>query len=47
MIEKIKHKKQLFALIVRGNYRSKKGISFFTDKKAIQQFGYMDHKRII
>tara|TARA_B100001059_G_scaffold236530_1_gene287563 strand:- start:3525 stop:3959 length:435 start_codon:yes stop_codon:yes gene_type:complete len=44
MIEKIKHKKKLFALIVRGKYRSKKGISFFTDNKAIQQFGYMNHK---
>tara|TARA_B100000941_G_C28506638_1_gene557793 strand:- start:2340 stop:2774 length:435 start_codon:yes stop_codon:yes gene_type:complete len=44
MIEKIKYKKKLFALIVRGKYRGKKGISFFTDNKAIQQFGYMNHK---
>ena len=43
MIEKIKHNKKLFALIVRGKYRSKKGISFFTEDKDIQQFGYMNH----
>ena len=45
MIEKIKYKNKLFALIVRGKYRNKKGISFFTDKKDIQQFGYMNHKK--
>ena len=45
MIEKIKHQNKLFALIVRGKYRNKKGISFFTDNKAIQQFGYMNHKK--
>ncbi len=45
MIEKIKHKNKLFALIVRGKYRSKKGISFFTEDKDIQQFGYMNHKK--
>ena len=45
MIEKIKHKNKLFALIVRGKYRNKKGISFFTDNKDIQQFGYMYHKK--
>ena len=45
MIEKIKVKKKLFALIVRGKYRNKKGISFFTDNKDIQQVGYMYHKK--
>ena len=45
MIEKIRHNKKLFALIVRGNYRKKKGISFFTENKDIQQFGYMNHKK--
>ena len=45
MIEKIKHKKQLFALIEAGI--SKKGISFFTDNKAIQQFDICIIKRII
>lgn len=45
MIEKIRHKKKLFALIVRGNYRAKKGITFFTENKDIQQFGYMNHKK--
>lgn len=45
MIEKIKHNKKLFALIVRGSYRKKKGISFFTENRDIQQFGYMNHKK--
>ena len=45
MIEKIKHNKKLFALIVRGSYRKKKGISFFTKNSDIQQFGYMNHKK--
>ncbi len=45
MIEKIKHKKKLFALIVRGKYRNRKGITFFTENKDIQQFGYMNHKK--
>ena len=45
MIEKIRHKNKLFALIVRGKYRQKKGISFFTENKDIQQFGYMNHKK--
>ena len=45
MIEKIYNKKKLYALIVRSSYRKKKGISFFTDKNATQQFGYMNHKK--
>ena len=45
MIEKIIHKKKLFALIVRNKYMKKKGVSFFTDKNATQQFGYMKHKK--
>jgi len=45
MIEKIKHKKKLFAIIVSGKYRSKKGITFFTPDQATQQFGYMKHKK--
>jgi hypothetical protein len=45
MIEKILHKNKLFALIVRGKYRKKSGINFFTSKKATQQFGYMKHKK--
>lgn len=44
MIEKIKYKKKLYALIVRGKYRNKKGISFFSPVNATQQFGYMKHK---
>ena len=45
MIEKIYNKKKFYALIVRNKYRKKKGVSFFTDKKATQQFGYMNHKK--
>ena len=45
MIEKIIYKKKLLALIVRGKYRNKKGITFFTPKGSTQQFGYMKHKK--
>ena len=45
MIERITYKRKLFALIVRGKYRSKKGITFFTSKESTQQFGYMKHKK--
>jgi len=45
MIEKIIYKNKLFALIVRGKYRNKKGINFFTSKEATQQFGYIKHKK--
>ncbi len=45
MIEKIIHKRKLLALIVRGKYRKRKGITFFTPNEATQQFGYMKHKK--
>ena len=45
MIEKISHKKKLFALIVRGKFRNKKGVNFFTPNHTTQQFGYMKHKK--
>jgi len=45
MSEKILHNNKLLALIVRGNYRKKKGVTFFTENKDIQQFGYMSHKK--
>ena len=45
MIEKIIHKKKLLALIVRGKYRNKPGITFFTPNESTQQFGYMKHKK--
>ena len=44
MIKEIRYKKKLFALIVSGKYRSKKGVSFFTPNHTTQQFGYMTHK---
>ena len=45
MIEKIFHKKKIFALIVRRKFRKKNGINFFTSKESTQQFGYMKHKK--
>ena len=45
MIEKVLYRKKLFALIVRGRFRKKSGINFFTPKEATQQFGYMKHKK--
>ena len=45
MVEKIFYKKKLLALIVRGTYRKKKGITFFTPNDSTQQFGYMKHKK--
>lgn len=45
MIEKVYNQKKLYALIVRNSYKKKKGVSFFTDKNATQQFGYMNHKK--
>ena len=45
MIENIKHKKKLYALIVRKKFRIKSGVNFFTSQEATQQFGYMKHKK--
>ena len=45
MIEKIINKRKLLALIVRGKYRNKKGITFFTPNESTQQFAYMKHNK--
>jgi len=45
MIEKVMYKNDMLALIVRGKYRARKGITFFTPKESTQQFGYMRHKK--
>ena len=45
MIEEVKYKKKLLALVVSGKYRNKKGITFFTSDQATQQFGYMKHEK--
>ena len=46
MMEKIIHKKQLFALIIRGKkYRQKEGINFFTKNSLPLQVAYMNHKK--
>ena len=41
MLEKIEHKEELLALIIRKNYKSD-GISFFTPSNFSQQLGYMN-----
>ena len=41
----IKYKKKLFAIVVSGKYRNKKGVTFFTPNTTTQQFGYMKHKK--
>jgi hypothetical protein len=45
MIEKVYNQKKLYALIVRKSYKKKRGVNFFTDKSATQQFGFMNHKK--
>ena len=45
MIEKIKHKKKLLAIIVRKKYRKKNGINFFTPNNLNLQCGFMKHKK--
>ena len=35
----------MLALIVRGKYRNKKGITFFTENESNQQFGYIKHNK--
>ena len=44
MIQQIKHKNKLYALIIR-NFRKKKGVSFFTPNNLSLQCGYMNHKK--
>jgi len=45
MIEKIIYKKKLLALIVRKNFRKKKGINFFTSNNLNLQCGFMKHEK--
>ena len=45
MIENIKYKNKLFAIIVKNKFRKKKGITFFSSDNLTQQFGYMNHKK--
>ena len=35
----------MLALIVRGKYRKRKGVTFFTPNEFTQQFGYIKHKK--
>ena len=41
MIEKIEIDKILYAIIIRTNYKSEKGIEFFTPNNFSQQLAYM------
>lgn len=43
MIKNITHKKQILAIIIKGNYLSKKGVNFFTNPKLNQQVAFMNH----
>jgi len=45
MIEQIKYKNKLYALIARKDFRKKKGISFFTPNNLNLQCGYMKHNK--
>ena len=45
MIEKIKHGKKLLAIIIRKEYRKKKGVTFFTPNNLNLQCGYMKHDK--
>ena len=45
MLEQIKYKRKLYALIIRGSFRKKKGVSFFTPNNLNLQCGYMNHKK--
>ena len=45
MIERIKYKKEKYAIIIRSKYKNKNGISFFSGSKDNQQIGFMSHKK--
>ena len=45
MIEKIIYNKKLLAIIIRKQYRKKKGIQFFTPNHLNLQCGFMSHKK--
>ena len=44
MIENFINKKEIYAIVIRRNYKSK-GIEFFTPNNFSQQLGYMCHNR--
>jgi hypothetical protein len=46
MIEQIRYKKKLLAMIVRKSFKKKKGVTFFTPDSLNLQCGYMNHKKI-
>ncbi len=45
MIQNITYKKEILAIIIKGNYLKKKGINFFTDPKLSQQVAFMNHPK--
>ena len=45
MIEKIIYNKKLLAIIIRKQYRKKKGIQFFTPNHLNLTCGFMSHKK--
>ncbi len=44
MVEKIEFQGELYAMIIRSNFK-KEGIEFFTPNHFSQQLGYMNHKK--
>jgi hypothetical protein len=45
LLEKIKYKKKLMAIIVRKSFSKKKGISFVTPNEFNIQFAFMNHQK--
>ena len=45
MINKIIHKKKLYAIIVRNSRKNKKGVNFFTPPAATQNFVFIKNKK--
>jgi len=45
MLEKIRYKKQILALIIHTNKNKKKGVNFVTPKKFVLQSGIMNHPK--
>ena len=41
----ITYKKNLLAIIIKGNYEKKSGLHFFTKKNLTQQVAYINHPK--
>ena len=45
MVEEIKYKKKIFAIIIKPSFLKKKGVNFFTKNSFNQQVGFMKHPK--